>query len=852
MYRWKRKVLGVVLLTLCIVFSIPGVYAAPEASELDLKVEAGYDGVAKVASFVPFRVTLSGSEADISGEVQVIIQINERERNMYAVPFSLQKGSSKRIEINVPVTTANRKVEVKAVKEKKILARAEYSFKKLIPPESPVIGILTEDANSLRELSGIVISDNPALGLSGEAAQKMKALRASGFAYPTQQAADTNDPVESVRLDAGNFPDKSAALSAFDILVISNFDSGTLSEQQVKTLTEWVADGHMLFLGTGLNWSKVTSGLPEALRPFKFNEVKTLNDSGSIAAFAGDSKLEGAIHAAVGNPGDGKILLEADGIPLATAYRYGSGTVTVLAFDPTFHPFAGWKGSTELWKELIQSVNHHSNLSSLTFTGNSLLSPVSYLANNVPESQTPPFNVLMIIIVIYVLLVGPILYYILKWKDRRDWNWVVIPVAAFIFMAVVYFAGFKTRFETAVLNSISAVHLDSRNGRMEFDTVVAAFNNKSGTLQLQYDRGLDLQANVDFDYFSRISNLQDREEDIPVTARYSMGEPAVCELYNTDIWIPKTFNLRKTAPLQGTFISDASFSDGKLKVLLHNQTSMALKEAFLILGTSYIEVGDLLPGQKQSIDISLTDPEIQQNLEAFLIQRYQQYTGRPGVVSDAVQRENNRKHDILSNFINNSIYSVSSSDLFVTLIALNEDDPGYQLKVNGKQPKMYNTNIIYSKMALNFGKDMAVEIPEGMLQPVVTVGEGTFDYFYDQVKNWMRFYQDTSVDFRFVLPQDLDVQECTLRWNKLMPYDNSNTPWSSENSVQPGNMKFYIYNWNTSDFEETGMEKHIAAVTGDYIDPVEGIRVRVVFSMDGAQNDNILEFPKLALKGVAR
>lgn len=159
MYKWRRKVLLAVLLIVCAALPIMGAYAEPEAEGLEMKVDAGFDGVAKIASPVPFRITLSRSETDISGEVQVIIYINEREKNIYAVPFSLQKGSSKMIEVNVPMTTANRKAEIFAVKGKKTLAHAEYSFKKLIPPENPVIGVLTEDANSLRELSGLLLSD---------------------------------------------------------------------------------------------------------------------------------------------------------------------------------------------------------------------------------------------------------------------------------------------------------------------------------------------------------------------------------------------------------------------------------------------------------------------------------------------------------------------------------------------------------------------------------------------------------------------------------------------------------------------------------------------------------------------
>ncbi len=80
--------------------------------------------------------------------------------------------------------------------------------------------------------------------------------------------------------------------------------------------------------------------------------------------------------------------------------------------------------------------------------GQSTMDRLAYELNDVNEIF-PSFEVsvsyMLIVIILYILIIGPILYFILKKIDKREQAWWIIPIMSVALSIVLFIFGAKDR-----------------------------------------------------------------------------------------------------------------------------------------------------------------------------------------------------------------------------------------------------------------------------------------------------------------------------------------------------------------------------------------------------------------------
>lgn len=839
--------LPVILLTV-LASSFVQVSAEPGAN-LSLSVKAGYDDTVKIGFSVPFNIGLKNSGEDVSGELQIIVNSTPDSRSVYSTPFTLPKGSNKDFIINVPVYTIDRSIEVKLVSGGKTLKEAEYEFKKFISPDTPVIGAVSDEQNSIKGLGEINLSDQLLQESSSEEAMKRMAMAAAG-----EKSVVSNKLAEPINLNSKNFPEDIKALAAFDILVISNFDTTALNEKQISCLEKWVDKGNMLFIGTGQNWKKVYSGLPDTLKPFKIEGTEKLASSPALGSFTGKQPPAGSLDIAKGISGNGTVAAKEGDSPLIVHYKLGAGSISILTFDPSFSPISNWDELQSLWKNTFSSASSAFGTNSATGVSSipNTYMNLNYLVTDVPESQTPPYKFLLIMIGIYIVVTGPVLYLLLKWKDKRDWSWVAIPLMALLFLGTIYIVGFKTRFNTAVLNNLSIIDMSPGLDKYNINTVMGVFNNKKGTMRLQYpvSSSMDINPNSTAEY-GYYSSGQSTGKDGAITSKLSYSDPVIYEMYQARLWVPAVITANKTLPSKGELLSTVSLVDGKLKTVIKNTTGFPLKEAFIVIGDNYIEVGDIDPSEEKTVEALLGSPEVQLRLENFLNSRYGQNYNVSKADRTREWMENNRKRNILENILARNS-GTTGSQAGIMLIAFNYDDPGYGLDINGQKPKTYNTNIVYSAMGMNLEKGSKITLPAGIVKAVFDQSKTSFASSYDISQGSIRVHEDADVDFTAFIPSNIKAGSIKILWENVIPayikYRSSSSP--SQNYGKNVH-KYFILNNTTGGWEEIASGHTIDKNASDYINGNNEIKLRANVTLDkNSSPGELLGTPDLEISGV--
>lgn len=853
----KNKVFSIltVLFTLLMI-SVPCT-AAPSGGSINMEIKGGYNDTAVIGYYNPFTVTLRNNGNEFVGELQVVVGTIPEGRTAFAVPCNLPKGSTKVFTVNALISTVNRKVEIRLAKGSKIVKSDTYQLKKLISPETSVIGVLCEDPDGLVDLKGASVQKVLDPTMSRDIAMKMN------YAYQgaaSETIMGQGKIAEIISLDSKSFPDNVKALSAFNALVISNYDTSTLSENQKTAIEAWVNSGGKLFIGTGPNWKKVYTGLPDSLIPFKIQSSTTISTGKNFASYTNSKENLTHLNIVTGTPGSGKVILQESGYPLSIVYKEGSGIVSILSFDPSLNPVSGWVGARNLWEKLINESADKIDLGSSLLYVDQNLSNFQSLANNVPESQTPPYGFLMAAIILYIIITGPILYWLLKWRDKRDLSWIIIPVMAFVFMGIVYTVGFKTRFTSAVLNNVSVINIDGKAKVAETKTFIGAFNNTKGTMKISCDDSLNIDETSNNLYNSgryvSYNNPQNGNTNNKIISKYVYGNEPTYEIYDVSLWTPVFLKTSKEEPVKDKILDSVTISNGVFKANIKNNTNYSFKEAFISIGTNFIEVGNIKPGEEKKLEVVLAS-KATKSFERLLNDRYgQPYYSNPRTPSKT-DREKTRKREILQNFYNS--YNIGGLNRSRYLFcAMNDDPVSYNIKVNSKKPKAYNTNIIFSLGEFDYKKGGRVEIPKGVIIPAMDdSGNGNgIEYTGDPYggTNGIIFHSDRELGFTFKTPESVETDGFKVSFLKSqspnMKYQPPNAP---KPSAAKNQYKYFIYNNSTSAWEEISEEFNVPYNVKRFISDKQEIKVKVSVTVDtSAVQSEMLSYPEIELSGVAK
>jgi len=230
-------------------------------------------------------------------------------------------------------------------------------------------------------------------------------------------------------------------LSALQFLVIDDYDTTQLSKRATSNIESWVNSGGILIIGTG-------PAMDKTFCKFDQNMIDITMGNGGVAS----------VPSYYGNynnqTGDNENLDCAD---LEYGYSYSSN---VQSFDlwNTFnfydwpekpvgrgivcvYPFAlgDSKLSTDYIISQCETPIVYNNNSNYGYNGpNGIAGRMDEIFEDFQGQGSVNVVLLSIIICLYVVIVGPVLYLILKKINKREKMWVIIPAISVFTVLLVY------------------------------------------------------------------------------------------------------------------------------------------------------------------------------------------------------------------------------------------------------------------------------------------------------------------------------------------------------------------------------------------------------------------------------
>lgn len=146
-----------------------------------------------------------------------------------------------------------------------------------------------------------------------------------------------------------------------------------------------------------------------------------------------------------------------DGLPLIVSAPRGQGTVTVLTFSPEREPFRSWKNRAWFWARLLEVSPSLLGETETSRWGGTSIDGLFGAMLDSRQVRKLPVATLLLLLLVYLVVIGPFDQWILKRTGKQMWTWVTFPLYVVIFSGLIYFIGYRLRAGELEWNELQVV-----------------------------------------------------------------------------------------------------------------------------------------------------------------------------------------------------------------------------------------------------------------------------------------------------------------------------------------------------------------------------------------------------------
>lgn len=743
--------------------SLPNeVIAQTNASGLEMTVEPAFGGNYKYGEWLPLWITLSNSGADLDGTVQV--EISQSGGNVtFAKSISLPTGSRKQTTLSILPNNFSRELEVQFLSNQNVMITNSIS----VSPnqnDSVLVGVSAKERGGLSLISSI-------------------------------QMGDAFRKVVLFDLDVEQLPEKSRGFESIDVIVLNDTDTSQLTMQQKTAMDNWVSNGGHLIIGGGPGLEKTISGISENLINFKVTKIIETNDLTNLENFAGnqDILLSGPFTLSQIEPAGGTQLIEAAGVPIFQQWDFGNGKISVSTLDLATAPFNAWSGTTNFWEKVISSELYFPvwmprDVSLRQMRANSM----SYPLSNLPSLDIPSIRALGILLILYIVVIGPVNFLFLRQKNKLHFAWITIPALTVLFALGAFGLAYSLRGNDIMINKLSVIDL-MRNGHANIDSYIGVFSPSQSAYEIEVD-GDQLLSPSYSGYYDPWSSSS---FSVSGNTTFLQGNPSKVVGLSVNQWSMQAFNIEATSAELGNIKSSLSIKANKISGNIVSELPFTIEDAVLVAGQNTFALGNLSPGQEIEIEVLHEEQNLNPMGNPLTYQILE--SAYPGY-GMTYQRDYETKRAILDNYFQpygywlgpeftsdsaQELKEIFFSNFFI--VGWTSEVP-LDIKLNGRAASQNSLGVIVAQVPINLDSGQYV-VPASYLEGDIIEQPGTSGYCGSATTHLYMDFGTTKFKFN-IPPSFLDTEITQLS----VFFGEEISQWSQED---PG-FSLWIFNWETS------------------------------------------------------
>ncbi|MSU21114.1 MAG: hypothetical protein EXS30_06935 [Pedosphaera sp.] len=608
-------------------------WIVPTNAELQFDVFIGYDGIVRESGWFPITCEILNDGPTFNGVVEVFVG-NLRSDQVRRIPLELPTNTRKRFVIPM-FASGGRFFQWNA---------------RLVDDRGKVHAErLNIQAKSLA-WEGILLAALPRTFAGMPALPDMR-----------QNNRPDLKPLVA-RLPIEQLPDNPIAFEGLDALYLNSEKALSLSVNQAEALLAWIRSGGHLIVAVEqladvnttpwlqqllpcaltdmanitiddeiLQWIRKEEAPSPAFRtgsPAKRRSPNALGNNAYASLITDPTFVQAQMPVAVGTIRGGKVILEVGGKPLIIEGNRGRGQVTVLTFNPEREPFRSWKNRPWFWSKLMEVPADWYSATDVSSYGGLSIDGVFGALIDSRQVRKLPVQWLLLLLLVYLIVIGPFDQYWLKRIGRQMLTWITFPTYVVLFSLLIYFIGYKLRAGETEWNELHLVDILPRGGaRADFRgrTFASIYSSSNAKYQLAFaPTSPDATEQTFATLRGELMDLYGSGREGSRASIDSYGNGFRAEIF-VPVWTSLLYVNDWFQPGEMPFTATVSKQGAAAQVIVENLLDRPLTDArFAINGWIY-DLGTLPAKQKKAFPL---DQSKGVQLQTFVQQHGMQFQGK--------------------------------------------------------------------------------------------------------------------------------------------------------------------------------------------------------------------------------
>lgn len=567
----------------------------------------------------------------------------------------------------------------------------------------------------------------------------------------------------------------------------------TIEQDQFDILIEWMKQGGQLVVQEDVAFSPLSS----------YAALQATGGTAEISPaqltdFTGEGKFTNPMLIRTSELMPNAQAIEIDGQLLAAKQKVGTGMLIQTAFSLTDSTLIEMDGYANLFANLIDFENKEMYKTSIDDEMVNQVVPVNELF---PAFQFSTW-IIISVFTLYILLISPVVYFLLKRKDKREHAWWIIPTISIVFSIMLFLVGARDRLAQPLIQQSAVIKIGNEIGQQYF--AQSLLTNKRGDYTFELANGIEATA-----YNSQMSNRTDFQK-----GQWSYVKQNEFVMKNVAYWDVET--IVGKGPIEvGQFKLNMTNDNGVLTGTITNELQMDVTDVQLWTGANFIAIGNLKQGEMRTIE-----EKIPTTLLLPIAQPIREYTTPTPETIDKVWKDR----------MNSFAYSTLSIEDAPAIIARANNVP-LGAKLSQKAKVTSNVLIVQPihDVVTNLSGEFTLQNEAFNMTYSETLYGGVKEQFNSSMQDVYLVPGTYDVTYRLSLP----IQNVAIDWSSLQ--------YKTEHPI----MRAALYNVETEQFQQAGANFSTENVHS-YLKDGEII---VQWEVSEGGNLEPLNLPEIALKG---
>lgn len=569
-------------------------------------LRAGFAGKYRVGCWTPVEVQLQGGPSDLKGRLELTAPDGDGLASVVASDeLTLPAGQTVRTLLYV-------------------------KFGRL---ESPLKAAFRTDAGVAFSRTFIAGAEGSPLERALPSAERLIVQLGSPIGIEevlAQQRRDSPDHATlTVVADVGELPTQWFGYESADTVVLSAgeqiYEQLRSEPQRLRALEAWLErGGRLIFAPGGSAPSALDPGSPLAsLAPGTFDGVVSLGRTGSLETYTNSAvrielKLSGGLQVARLSNCQGIAEVHEGDLPLIVRAPRIFGRVTFIALNFDQRPLAAWPGRNDLVKRLLGGRLRRESRDEQDFGRGAashlgltdLAGQLRGALDQYADVELAPFWLVAGLVFVYMLLIGPIDYFLHRRLTRRmGLTWLTFPCWVLVFSAGAYWGAGRLKGDKLRVNQVDLVDFDVASQRVRGTTWLNVFSPETKLYDLSLAPRLEAvdPAEPTEKLWSwmgmpgpALGGMEQTAAFSPSTLQAYRFSPALDETLGAPIpvWSTKGFTARWQCQASPRLVVQLKAGvDGVAEGRITSRLSAPLTDCLLVSGRWAFKIGEFAPGQ---------------------------------------------------------------------------------------------------------------------------------------------------------------------------------------------------------------------------------------------------------------